>query len=119
MRSLKTVLAIIAVACSFSGLYADTHRSVQKKHYISDESIIAVKDGLIIETNKGLAFVKKLQSDKRGVFFSPNDIVRVLKKKHVEKGTKYYSCDRCRPPMYFNTLYSLRMHMALGEHRRS
>lgn len=122
MKPLKTVLAIIVVACSFNGLYADTHRSAQKKHRITNESIFGLEDGLIIETSRGLALVKKLHSDKQGLFFSAKDIIRAPQKTYVEKKKrekpKYYYCLVCDPPMRFDNPQELRIHMAEGDHRR-
>jgi hypothetical protein len=121
MKPSKTILAIVATICSFSGLYAGTHRSAQKKHYITDESIFALEDGLIIETSKGPALVKKLHSDKQGVFFSAKDIIRAPKKTYVEKRRdkpKYYYCLKCDPPMRFDNYQELRIHMAEEDHRR-
>ena len=120
----KYCFAVMVAICTIGSMHAGIKASMQKKCYVGDKTILALDEGILIETVKGPILIKNLRSDTNGLFFCADDVILLPKRMHVHGAQRHLTkrhtsyCLKCDPPQRFNTRREFLMHMHGGEHRR-
>jgi hypothetical protein len=103
--SISKFLLVAAISfCALGNLSATDSAKHAKKHYLDEKDISISKDGIIVCTKNGAVKVKRLRSDKDGVYVFSRDLCKV----DVCKGDERYYCRNCK--LYFRDYSEYAMH---------